>query len=27
VLDSDPRADLAVLGRPARVVLRGRVVA
>jgi imidazolonepropionase-like amidohydrolase len=27
VLDTDPRADLAVLGSPARVVLRGRVVA
>ncbi len=27
VYDSDPRADLAVLARPARVVLRGRVVA
>jgi imidazolonepropionase-like amidohydrolase len=27
VYDTDPRADLAVLARPARVVLRGRVVA
>jgi imidazolonepropionase-like amidohydrolase len=27
VVDADPREDLSVLGRPARVVLRGRVVA
>jgi imidazolonepropionase-like amidohydrolase len=27
VVDGDPREDLSVLGRPARVVLRGRVVA
>jgi imidazolonepropionase-like amidohydrolase len=27
VLDADPREDLSVLGSPARVVLRGRVVA
>ncbi|QZY28136.1 amidohydrolase family protein [Nocardioides coralli] len=27
VLDGDPRSDLSVLGRPSRVVLRGRVVA
>ncbi len=27
VLDADPRADLTTLGRPACVVLRGRVVA
>ena len=27
VLDADPRQDLSALGRPARVVLRGRVVA